>query len=66
MKQEVEEMAIVATYQCTHGIGMVDDSYLRSHTPEQIQRNREEFEKVCWQIIHNNQMRALQAQEVAG
>ena len=59
--QEVENMAIVATYHFPNATVHIDDSYLTSHTPEQIQRNREEFEKVCWTIIRNNEIRAKQA-----
>lgn len=56
-------MAIVATYHFPHGTVHIDDSYLTSHTPEEIQRNREEFEKICWQIIRNNERRAREAAE---
>lgn len=58
-------MAIVATYHFPNATVHIDDSYLTSHTPEQIQRNREEFEKVCWTIIRNNEIRAKQAAEAA-
>lgn len=58
-------MAIVATYHFPNATVHIDDSYLKSHTPEQIQRNREEFEKVCWTIIRNNEIRAKQAAEAA-
>lgn len=58
-------MAIVATYHFENGTVHIDDSYLTSHTPEQIQRNREEFEKVCWTIIRNNEIRAKEAANAA-
>lgn len=58
-------MAIVATYHFANGTVHIDDSYLTSHTPEQIQRNREEFEKVCWAIIRNNEIRAKEAANAA-
>lgn len=50
-------MAIVATYHFPEGTGHVDDSYIRSITPEQRQRNREEFERYCMQMIYANEMR---------
>ena len=58
-------MAIVATYHFKNGTVHIDDSYLQSITPEQRQRNREEFEKVCWAMIHANEMRQREA-EAAG
>lgn len=56
-------MAIVATYHFPNGTVHIDDSYLQSITPEQRQRNREEFEKVCWAVIRNNERRAREAEE---
>lgn len=58
-------MAIVATYYFENATVHIDDSYLKSHTPEQLQRNREEFEKVCWTVIKNNEIRAKQAASAA-